>query len=451
MIWNQEAEQGLLGVILLRNDIYDEISFIVKAEDFFAPVHQRLFDLIKQEIEAGRKCDSVTLAPLFEHEEALKEVGGQDYIREIESKVPMLHNYKDYAETISLCAYRRRTLGIVNDIKNLLENPDQYYDPQEYISKLETILINSFDGGSSGKSAMEAYDDVIQWVQDAQGGKQVIYKSGIDSLDAIIKGFRPKGLYILGARPGMGKTACAMTIAATLAASAPVKFFSLEMSSTELMMRVLANKTGISVENQMEGRLDMVETQEIVGARNAIAKLSIETDDRSGIDVNYIVSESRKFCRKNPNGIIFIDYLGLIRSDSRLQKVHQIEEITGKLKSLAKNFNVPVVLLCQLSRALESREDKRPMLSDLRDSGSIEQDADVVMFIYREEYYLEDNPPTRGSKESDKQFYDKLNNHHDALAAAQGKAQIIIAKNRQGKKGVAHMSFDGVRQRFFDD
>lgn len=448
---NYEAEQGLLGLILSDNRNYDRVSTLIKSDDFYNNTHAKIYRAISSEIEQGREVNYHVLASRFEKEDSLKDIGSKEYLKELQEEVPLLSNIKDYAETISLCAYKRSVLYAINDMRDIITNPD-YYEAGKLVNDLESVISNIGDQSESQISIEKALEQALRSIEKAQSGEQVVYNTGIAQVDKIISGLRPSGLYILAGRPGMGKTALAVNISEQIAQNKPVLFFSLEMPSNELSMRLIADKTNISVSDQMNANLQADDMRRIVEAQNKIKKLKLAIDDRSGVDINYIASQARRFARKYKDCTIVIDYLGLIRGDNRMNKVHQIEEITTRSKALAKEIKAPVLLLSQLSRAVEQREDKRPVLSDLRDSGAIEQDADVILFTYRSEYYTEREKPQNKAGDAESKYYDALNNWQSKLDSEKGKAQVIVAKNRQGESNkTAYLKFDGVRQRFSDD
>ena len=449
---NYEAEQGLLGMLLEDNRKYDVVSSIINEDSFSTPEHSQIYKAIAGEVEAGKSCDAVTLSHRFEGNDGLKAVGGADYLKQIQAEFSPMASAKDYAKLISVSKTKRTFLLSMNGMSDIIRDAENNVDPQDLINELESELFTAIKDSNEGQSIAQALEGTFKWIHDAREGKQVVYKTGLNALDDTIGGLRPNGLYIIGARPGMGKTALALNIAEQISARKAVKFFSLEMPANELCMRLLAGRTNISMQDQMEGNLKDADLELLYRANSKLATLPFHVDDRAGVDINYIVSESRRFARKNEGCAIFIDYLGLIRGDRRIQnKVHQIEEITTRLKALAKEINAPVVLLSQLSRSLEGREDKRPTMSDLRDSGSIEQDADVIMFIYRDEFYLERDWPKRNKGEGMEMFMKRTTEHESLINDQKGKAQILISKNRQGTSGTANVMFNGQRQRFYNE
>jgi len=445
---NIDAEHGLLGMLLNNNNKFDLVMGIITSKDFSYQAHGLIFDTIAYEINEGRSCNATLIANRFENDKRLEAVGGEDYIYQLEKESPQLNNIKDYAEAIAVCSYKRQVMSTIDNLKETIENPAEFYKPDELVNHLEGIIFNTFDSRETGCHLSDGVDDALDWIKDVQSGNQVNYKTGLTDLDATIGGLRPGGLYVLAGRPGMGKSALALNMAEHLSKDLHVKIFSHEMSARELAMRVIAGHTGVTVEAQLNGTVDMAEAKAIELIRPKLKALKLHLDDRAGVDVNYLVSHSRKFARKHKDVAIFIDYLGLIKNIGNQNKVHQIEEITNRLKGLAKELNAPVVLLSQLSRGVESRHDKRPILSDLRDSGAIEQDADVIMFAYREEYYLKDAKPIREPKDSDVVYTKKVMDWNTALIDSAGKAEILIRKNRQGRVGSANLIFNGERQRF---
>jgi replicative DNA helicase len=442
-----ELEQILLGSLLANNEIYDEIS--IDADDFEHATHAKLFYIIEERISKGKNCDWVIVKDIFDNDASLQEVGGSEYIQELQETDYTGVNIHSIVETIKSKAWRRQIMNVCSKIIYTLENPDDLYDKSEFIEQIETIISNNFEIKEGGYSIQECVDLTLNYINDAVKGEHFFYPTYYEDLNDLIVGFKPQSLYVIAGRPAMGKTAIALNLASFLSISCPVKFFSLEMAKEELVMRQLASRTNISVQKQMKGELSHGEIQDLVEAREDIIKYQLNIDDTGGVTIQYIMSQARKFARQNNKCAIFIDYLGLIKSKrNHYNTVSLISEITQSLKSLAKEINAPVVLLSQLSREVEKRDDKRPMLSDLRDSGSIEQDADVVMFPFREEYYALRDKPIQKAKESEENFDKRMGQYYARINASKGKAELIVSKNRQGELGTVSLKFDGQRQRF---
>lgn len=442
---NIEAEQGALGLLLVDNTQYDECS--LKPEHFGVEAHGRVFKAISDEIEAGRQATPSLLKSRFKGDVELLD---GEYIVDLYTAAMTLNGIRDYETEIIRHYLRRETMAVVKSIEYELTNSPANDHPTALLGRVESIVA-SFDKTETKAHTIKAsLGRTMERIISAKDGKQSVYKTGYANLDKYIGGLKSGGLYVIAGRPGMGKTVAGLNMAEHIAQERPVMFFSLEMPTEELSMRMIAGRTGISVFAQMNGKLNDYDIERIQDAKEKIGKLALIIDETAGVDIDYICTMSRRFARKYPNGVVIIDHLGLMRGNPKLQKVHQIEEITNRLKSLAKQIKAPVVLLSQLSRAVELRDDKRPMLSDLRDSGSIEQDADVVMFAYRPEYYLQRDEFKSKAGESEEKLAEKRRQHEERLEAARGKAFLFIEKNRQGISGTVNLKFDGERQRFYD-
>lgn len=449
---NEEAEQGILGALLASNKAYEKVADILRPEHFYDPAHQRIYAAIASSIDAGRPANPVTLKAMFDADEALKENGGGEYLTALFSSFVTILNAREYAKTIRDLFLRRQMIEVGLDLVADAVAEDIARPAEKRIEEAEGRLYELAErrGGARGSvaliDALAQADEIIDRAQKATDGITGV-PSGLVDLDRRLGGFQPAELYVLAGRPSMGKTALGLTIA-TNAASAghPVLFFSLEMSAAQLAMRVYAQSTGISVQQQ-RARLTSDQFRSLARAREQLARSPLHIEDGGAMTLPQMRAAARKQKRRGGLGMIVIDYLGLARpTDARLQKVHQIEEITTGLKALTKELEVPIILLAQLSRGVEQREDKRPMLSDLRDSGAIEQDADTVMFVYREEYYLEREQPQPGADHG--KWADQMTAWTNRMTACQGVAEIITAKFRQGEVGTDRTRFDGARQLF---
>jgi len=444
---NMDAEQGLIGCLLVENKNFDVISDITTEDHFFMPVHQRIFRTIADHVNANKMASFITLKNVFEGDPDLEEVGGSDYLVEIASSVVNPYGAKDYAKVLRTLYERRE---VVNIAKTLLERADNYScQDDDILSEAEHMITAvSQKTESTSCTGQEAINRALSWMQQVQSGKIQPMSSGYKCLDDKVGGFFPAGLYIIAGRPGMGKTALMLNLADNISNLIPAVVVSLEMRAEELGMRLIAAQTGISVSEQ---RAPNSLTQEQWQAMRKVSHegKSLYIEDRSSVNLSALKSMARRYKRIHGNFVLMIDYLGLLEMDKKIQsKVYQVEEITKTLKQIAKELAIPVVLLCQLNRGVESRDDKRPMLSDLRDSGAIEQDADVVMFPYRKEYYMERERPEKKSNEGEGKYNARLADYEKELSDCRGRAEIIIAKNRQGTLGIAHLNFIGQKQRF---
>ncbi len=444
---NIEAEQGLLGALLVKNEAFDRISNNLKAQHFASPAHGRIFTAIRENLDKGLPVDATILRAKFENDEGIAHVGGPLYLAELAANVINIVNIDEYARIIKDMHTRRALIAAAAEIQTLAADP---FSPNLLPETERIITAVTNETPERQSTAGEAASTALQWINDLMTGNIVPTRTGIQGLDERISGFYPGRLYVVGARPGIGKTAFALSLADNIARTRPCFFISLEMKADELSMRLIAARTGIAVDRQQNPfDLTMDDCDALMRAKNDISTLKLEILDAAGMDLSAVKIAARRHRRKHGEFVLFIDYLGLMGVDKKtLNKVHQIEEITGGLKTLAKELNIPIVLLSQLSRALESREDKTPMPSDLRDSGAIEQDADVLMLLHREEVYLERKEPRRAEKDSDASFSQKMMDHENALLDSRGKAEIVLAKNRQGQRKRIHLKFDGNRQRF---
>jgi len=441
---NQEAEQCVLGLILVDHNNYDDCQ--LKPHHFLWPEHSKIFEILSREIETGGLISAGAMQKKYETELEAANIP-KGYLLDLYANVPQISPITHYEKEVMRQYIRRETMAVVKAVSGEIEN-SVMEEPAALLSRIDGILASFDKTETQAHTLRSSLRRASEWMEQARAGNSMIYKTGIEPLDYKLGGLKPGGLYVLAGRPGMGKTVAALNMAEHIAQTRPVLFFSLEMPTEELSMRLIAGRTSIPVFTQMQGKLDANDIERINAARAKLETLSLIINDTAGVDIDYIFSTSRKFARKYKDGVIIIDHLGLIRGNPKLQKVHQIEEITTKLKTLSKTIKAPVVLLSQLSRAVELRDDKKPMLSDLRDSGSIEQDADVVMFAYRPEYYAERKTIERTEKMSDTQWAERRQKHEDYLQSVRGKAFIFIEKNRQGISGTVELKFDGIRQKF---
>lgn len=441
--YNEQAEQGLLGSLLIDNRMLEKAEGL-KPEHFCAPAHQRIFGAIQEIVSAGRSASPITLRQKFENDNDLAGVGGGEYLNDLAASIITVCNVPDYTEVIKEQHSRR----LIQDAAMQLLNLARDGEPKALLSSAEQIM-TAMHSQEDAKpcTAIEAGVDALAWMDGVAKGRITPAMTGYGQIDEMTGGLFPGRLYIVAARPGMGKTAFALSLADNISGALPCLFFSLEMTRQELAQRLFASRCGIAITSQQRptGLTDS-QWQQLSNAR---LPDNITIDDAGGTDINRIRMVARRFKRKHPSFVLMIDYLGLMALDRSINnKVHQIEDVTTGLKALSKELGVPIVLLSQLSRAVEGRDDKVPTLSDLRDSGAIEQDADAVMFIYRHEYYKEREEPRPKSGDSAAKTAEKMNEWLCEMAACRGKADIIIAKNRQGKTGKVMLAFSGERQRF---
>ncbi|MBT5265901.1 MAG: replicative DNA helicase [Rhodospirillaceae bacterium] len=465
---NLEAEQALLGAILANNNAFEKVGEYLQADHFADPVHGRIFQACGQLIERGQIANPVTLKPMFDQDEDLGEVGGAQYLVSLAASVVTVINAEDYGRVIRDCFLRRELIDLGEDIVNDAFRHEMETSANDQIEVAEGKLYKLAEDGTAEGGLMEfrqALTDSINMAAAAyhRDGGLAGVSSGLNDLDAKLGGLNPSDLLILAGRPAMGKTALATNIAFHVATAhldgdqddrQVVAFFSLEMSAEQLATRILAEQTDVSSEKIRRGELSAGEFQKLVTASQRLERAPLFIDDTPAITVPMMRTRARRLQRTEKNlALIVVDYLQLMRSPASQKsenRVQEISSITQGLKAVAKELNVPVVALSQLSRAVEQREDKRPVLADLRESGSIEQDADVVMFVFREQYYLEKAEPVQRVDESEEKFHDRHDKWRELCEKTYGKAEVIIGKQRHGPTGTATLHFEGRTTRFSD-
>lgn len=460
---NIEAEQQLLGAILTNNDVYDRIAALVKADHFFDPVHQRIFEKASARIQKNALASPVTLKPFFEDDDGLKELGGPAYLVRLAGAAISSFAARDYAQMIYDLAVRRELISLGRDIAAKAAKVDVASEPREQITEAEQHLYKLGEQGVAQRgfvSFLRATTEAVNSANAAyqRGGGLAGISTGLVDLDRKLGGLHPSDLLILAGRPSMGKTSLATNIAFNIAKAyrrgrltdgsegavegGVVGFFSLEMSSEQLAARILSEASEVPSEQIRRGDMTEEEFRRFVEAAKSLESCPLYIDDTPALPISQVAARARRLKRTHGLDVLMVDYLQLLKGTSKGEsnRVQEVSEITQGLKAIAKELNIPVVALSQLSRTVESRDDKRPQLSDLRESGSIEQDADVVMFVYRDEYYHERLKPP----EDDPRFtewYEKMNRVH-------GKAEVIIGKQRHGPIGTVELSFEGRFTRF---
>ena len=464
---NIEAEKALLGAIFANNRAYENVSEFLRPEHFALLAHGKIFESSGRLIERGQIADSTTLNHLFLNDSSLSDIGGPAYLDEITGFAVSVINAGDYGRLIYDLFLRRELINLGEDVVNRAYSNEII---ETAANQIETAEKHLFELASAGKyeGGFKAFKDtIIQAIQQAEAahkrtGKLAGVTTGFRDMDSLLGGMHSSDLLILAGRPAMGKTALATNIAFNAAYThkqthgeegAVVGFFSLEMSSEQLAARILSEQSNISSNMMRKGELSDNEFSRLVMASQTLHQLPIFIDDTPSLTVGALRTRGRRLKRQYDLGLIIVDYLQLIsgtsasRSDGRVQEV---SEITRGLKTLAKELEVPVLALSQLSRQVENREDKRPQLADLRESGSIEQDADLVMFIYRDEYYLEKSEPKQRADESGEKLGQRIANWEERLARVKNTAEVIVAKQRHGPVGMVKMMFDGAFTRFGD-
>jgi len=469
--YNTEAEQALLGAILINNTAYYRVSEFLQPEHFGNAVHGRIFAAIGKLLGRGQIANPVTLKDLFDQDGALTEIGGAQYLARLAGAAAAIINAEDYGRAVHDLYLRRELIALGEDVVNDAFRQDLDDPAREQIERVEKKL---FDLATTGETegGFRAFGTALtSAILNAEAafkrsGKTVGVATGFVDLDRKLGGLHPSDLVVLAGRPSMGKTALATNIAfyaarnyrpaveregKTAEDGAVVGFFSLEMSAEQLATRILAEESGVSSDRIRRGDVSHEDFDKFVQASQQLAALKLFIDDTPALSVAALRTRARRLKRQQGLGLIVIDYLQLLRPSSQTRaqenRVQEISEITRGLKALAKELNVPVLALSQLSRAVEQREDKRPMLADLRESGSIEQDADVVMFIFREEYYLS-REPTRRPDEAESKFSDRYQEWRERLEIVHGLGEIIIAKQRHGPIGTVKLRFDAETTKF---
>jgi replicative DNA helicase len=463
---NVQAEAALLGALMIDNRLVEDVQLKLRADHFFEPLHGRIYEAVLRMTDANRVANPVTLRPLFDSDEAMKEVGGPAYLAQLTGSGAAVIGARDFAQQIYDLALLRALIGVGRDLVEGALDTSEEVAPLAQIERAETELYKvAEEGGAEGKakSFSEATKEALEMAERAlnSGGHLSGLTTGLESLNAKIGGLHKSDLIIIAGRPGMGKSALGTNIGFAAAqrllrdqedgiepgksAGAAVALFSLEMSADQLATRILAEESGISSENLRMGKISQQEFRHLARAAAELQSLPLYIDDTPGLTIAALRTRARRLKRQKGVGMVIVDYLQLLQGSGRNandNRVNEISEISRGLKQLAKELDLPVIGLSQLSRAVEQREDKRPQLSDLRESGSIEQDADIVLFIYREDYYLaakqppDDHPDAPAWKEE--------------MERAWGRAEVIVAKQRHGSTGKIQLRFDSRITKFSD-
>jgi replicative DNA helicase len=462
---NIEAEQALLGAILVNNEAFYRVSDFLDAKHFFEPIHQRIFELISSLVRAGKVATPVTLKTFLPADVDIAGLTVSQYLARLAAEATTVINAEDYGRTVYDLSTRRDLITIGEDMVNVAFDAPVDFAPQNQIEDAERRLFElaetgRYDGGFQrfAQALTVAVDMAAKAYQ--RDGKLSGIATGLEDLDRQMGGLQPSDLIVLAGRPGMGKTALATNIAYNVARAwrgeiradghqitangGIVGFFSLEMSAEQLATRIIAEQTGIPSSQIRRGGISEADFEKIKDHSIELQNLQFYVDETGGLAVAQLAARARRLKRQRGLDLLVIDYQQLLTGSSKRgseNRVQEITEITTRLKALAKELNVPVIALSQLSRQVESREDKRPQLSDLRESGSIEQDADVVMFVYREEYYHVMKKPM----ESDREKFAEWMAQGDKL---HGKAEVIIGKQRHGPTGTVELQFDAAVTRF---
>jgi replicative DNA helicase len=463
---NIEAEQALLGAILVNNDAFYRVSDFLKSGHFHEPLHRKIFDVAAELIRMGKVATPITLKTFLPADEKVGDMTVAQYIVRLAVEAVTVVNATDYGRAIYDLATRRALITVGEDMVNIAYDAPVDMSPSEQIEDAERRLFElaetgRYDGG------FESFTDAVKTAVDManaaymRDGHLSGLATGMRDLDRRMGGLQSSDLIIIAGRPGMGKTSLATNIAFNIAEmyepaqqadgsfkaanGGVVGFFSLEMSSEQLATRIISEQTEISSSKIRRGEITEMDFEKLVACSQTMQKIPLFIDQTGGISIAQLSARARRLKRQRGLDLIVIDYIQLMQGSSAKSsqnRVQEITEITTGLKALAKELAVPIIALSQLSRQVESRDDKRPQLSDLRESGSIEQDADVVMFVYREEYYLKNREPKLGTEE-----YVKWENEMNEM---RGKAEVIVAKQRHGPTGSVTLAFHGEFTRFSD-
>ncbi len=466
---NVEAEAAFLGAVLIDNRVIEELPVAIRPEHFFEPVHGRVFERVLTLLDRSAVVTPVTLKPYFEADEALKELGGITYLARLTADGQGLLAPRELAQQIYDLALLRELVSVGRNLVEDALDTSESVAPLEQIEQAEADLFRVAEGATTGteaKNFKSAAITAIQMVEAAMnsGGGVSGKTTGLVTIDQKTAGLHDSDLIILAARPGMGKTSLATNIAFNCAEEhlkyqadggpnnygAPVAFFSLEMSADQLATRILAEQSEISSEKLRSGKLSREEFQKLSFASQRLAELPLFIDDTPALTIGALRTRARRLKRRHDIGMIVVDYLQLLQGSGRANdnRVNEISEISRGLKTLAKELEVPVIALSQLSRAVEQREDKRPMLSDLRESGSIEQDADMVWFIFREDYYHASSEPDKPTAESSPGAIEKYKAWENTQLDINNKATLIVAKQRHGSTGNVPLLFQSEFTKF---
>ncbi|WP_407154340.1 replicative DNA helicase [Bradyrhizobium sp. STM 3557] len=463
---NIEAEQGLLGAILVNNDAFYRVSDFLEPKHFFEPLHQTIYETASSLIRMGKIATPVTLKTFLPADIDLGGMTVGQYLARLAAEATTIINAQDYGRTIYDLSLRRDLIHIGEDMVNVAYDAPVDFAPRNQIEDAERRLYElaesgRYDGGFQkfSQALTVAIDMAAKAFQ--RDGKLSGISTGLRDLDAKMGGLQHSDLIILAGRPGMGKTSLATNIAYNVAQAykgelqadgtmkavngGVVGFFSCEMSGEQLATRIIAERSGIPSSHIRRGGITEADFDKLRDCSIELQSLPFYVDETGGISISQVMARARRLKRQKGLDLLVIDYIQLLAGSGKRgsdNRVQEITEITTSLKALAKELNVPIIALSQLSRQVENRDDKRPQLSDLRESGSIEQDADVVIFVYREEYYLAAKEPRPGTPEHEK--------WQTEMGLAHGKAEVIIGKQRHGPTGTVELQFDASVTRFGD-
>ena len=460
---NIEAEQQLLGAILTNNDVYDRVAGVINESHFYDPIHARIYEIAASRIAKNALASPVTLKAFLEDDPGLKELGGPAYLVRLAGAAISSFAARDYAQMIYDLAIRRKLMDLGKDIAAKAGRVDVASEPKEQIVEAEQALYKLGEQGQTSQgfqSFLKAVTDAVNVANAAyqRDGGLAGVSTGLADMDKKLGGLHKSDLLILAGRPSMGKTSLATNIAFNIAKAyrkgkrpdgsegavngGVVGFYSLEMSAEQLAARILSEAAEVPSEQIRRGDMTEGEFRRFVEAAKTLEACPLYIDDTPALPISQLAARARRLKREHGLDVLIVDYLQLVRpATAKDSRVNEVSEITQGLKAIAKELDIPVVALSQLSRQVENREDKRPQLSDLRESGSIEQDADVVMFVFREEYYKEREKPGDHDLEAMAKWQEEMEKLH-------GRAEVIIGKQRHGPIGTVELAFEGRFTRF---
>lgn len=468
---NLEAEAAFLGAVLIDNRVLEELAVPIRPEHFFEPLHARILERVALLLDKQMVVTPVTLKPYFESDPAMAELGGTGYLARLTADGQGLLAPRELAQQIYDLALLRQLVSVGRELVEHALDTSETVEPMRQVEEAEAALFRVAEGAGGGTEAQSfrgATGKALEMIETAinSGGHVSGKTTGFTSINDKCGGLHDSDLIILAGRPGMGKSSLATNIAFNCAdrllrdkrdgieksVGAAVALFSLEMSSDQLATRILAEQAGIPSEALRMGKISREDFQQLSYASQRLAELPLFIDDTPALSIAALRTRARRLKRKHEIGLIIVDYLQLLQGSQRSQdnRVNEISEISRGLKTLAKELQVPVIALSQLSRAVESRDDKRPMLSDLRESGSIEQDADMVWFIFREDYYVQSREPKVPRGDDDQKAHEAHLAWQAEMEKVFGLAELIVAKQRHGATGKVRLRFEPKITRFSD-
>jgi replicative DNA helicase len=471
---NIEAEAALLGALMIDNRLVEDIQLRLQPHHFFEPLHGRIYEAILRLTDSNRIANPVTLKPLFDGDESIREVGGPAYLAQLTGSGAAVIGARDFAGQIYDLALLRALIGVGRDLVEGALDTSEDVAPLAQIERAESELYKVAEAGGGEGKAKSFGEAAMASIRNAEaalnrGGGLTGITTGLKGLNALIGGLQRSDLIIVAGRPGMGKTALATNMAfsaaerflqdlsdgteAAKSGGAPIAIFSLEMSAEQLVTRVLSEQSRLTAEQIRTGNLRREEFMSFARTAERLHSLPFYVDDTPGLTIAALRARARRLKRQKGIGLVVVDYLQLLQGtgkNSNENRVQEISEISRGLKQLAKELDVPVIGVSQLSRAVEQREDKRPQLSDLRESGSIEQDADIVLFVFREEYYLKAHEPKHPIPGDSAEVFSAFEEWEAKHSQVAGIAELIIAKNRHGGTGKERLRFEGRFTKFSD-